>query len=88
MNLKIDRLGRIVLPKPLRQRHGLRPGTELEVTERPGEVLLRPAHQKPSMVKIGSWWVHQGVAEPGVDWSRVVEQVREDHDVRNMGLAR
>jgi len=88
MNVKIDKLGRIVLPKPLRQRYSLRPGTELEVTERAGEVLLRPASQKPSMVKIRGWWVHQGVAEPGLDWSRIVEQVREDRDLWNAGLAR
>lgn len=86
MKVKIDKLGRVVLPKPLRQRYSLRPGTELEVMERAGEVLLRPASQKPSMVKIGGWWVHQGAPEPGVDWSRVVEQVREDREVWNMGL--
>jgi len=86
MKVKIDKLGRVVLPKPLRQRYSLRPGTELEVTERAGEVLLRPATQKPTMVQIGGWWVHRGVAEPGIDWFRVIEQAREDRDVWNMGI--
>ena len=88
MTIKIDKLGRVVLPKPLRQRYGLRPGAELEVTERAGDFALRPADQKPSMMKIKGWWVHQGVPEPGVDLARVVEQVREERDVWNMGPSR
>jgi AbrB family looped-hinge helix DNA binding protein len=33
MTLKIDKAGRIVLPKPIRQRLGLRAGAALEVRE-------------------------------------------------------
>jgi len=32
----IDRFGRIVIPRALRQRHGWRPGTELELRDGPG----------------------------------------------------
>ncbi len=35
MTLRIDNAGRIVVPKPIRDRLGLRPGTELEVSEGP-----------------------------------------------------
>src|SRR5579862_873510 len=34
MEVKIDKAGRIVVPKPLRQRLGFKPGTELEAIER------------------------------------------------------
>ncbi len=43
MKLRLDKLGRVVLPKPLRARYGLRPGTELEVSEGAQEFALRPA---------------------------------------------
>src|SRR5690348_2561351 len=60
------------------ERLGLKPGSELEVLEQAGGVLLRPVEQRPSMVKIDGLWVHQGVAQPGANWDRVVEDVREE----------
>lgn len=78
MTLKIDRSGRIVVPKPLRERLGLRPDMELEVSEQPGGVLLRPLDQRPSMVKIDGLWVHQGTPQPGAAWESMIEETREE----------
>jgi AbrB family looped-hinge helix DNA binding protein len=75
MKLKMDKSGRIVFPKPLRERLGLKADMELEALEQPGgRVLLRPLEQRPSMVRV---WVHQGVALPDAAWERVIEDVRE-----------
>jgi AbrB family looped-hinge helix DNA binding protein len=74
--LRIDKSGRIVVPKP-RERFGLKPGSELEVLEQAGGV-LRPVEQRPSTIKIDGLWVHHGAAEPGANWDRVVEDVREE----------
>ena len=78
MKLKMDKSGRVVFPKPLRQRLGLENETELEAVEQPEGVLLRPLHQKPSMLRVGGVWVHQGVAEPGTKWDRLLDDVREE----------
>jgi AbrB family looped-hinge helix DNA binding protein len=78
MELKIDKAGRIVVPKVLRERLGFRPDTELEAVEQPEGVLLKRAGQRPSMVKLDGLWVHQGVAEPGATWDRVLRDVREE----------
>ena len=78
MKLRIDRAGRIVVPKPLRQRLGLGPDTELEAIEQPGSVLLKRVEQRPSMVKVDGLWVHQGSVEPGTNWERILEEVREE----------
>lgn len=78
MELKIDKAGRIVVPKPLRERLGFRPGAELEAIEQPGGVLLKPIEQLPSMTKADGLWVHQGVAERGASWDRAIESVREE----------
>ena len=43
MTLKMDKAGRVVLPKALRDRLGLHPGADLEISESSEGVLLRPA---------------------------------------------
>ena len=78
MELKIDKAGRIVVPKPLRERLGFKPDTELEAIEQPEGVLLKRVEQRPSMLKVDGLWVHQGSAEPGANWERILEGVREE----------
>jgi AbrB family looped-hinge helix DNA binding protein len=78
MKLRIDKSGRIVVPKPLRDRLGLKPGTELEVQDQKGAMLLRAIERQPAMVKIDGLWVHRGAADPEADWGRVVDEVREE----------
>ena len=78
MELKIDKAGRIVVPKPLRERLGFKPDTELEAIEQPEGVLLKRVQQRPSMVKVDGLWVHRGSAEPGANWERILEDVREE----------
>ena len=78
MTLKLDKSGRIVVPKSLRDRLGLKPDMELEVIEQPGGMLLRLCTQRPSMVNVGGLWVHQGTAQEGAAWDRVLEDVREE----------
>ena len=72
MEVRIDKAGRIVVPKPLRERLGFGPHTELEAIEQPGSV------QRPSMVKVDGLWVHQGSVEPGTSWDRILEEVGEE----------
>jgi AbrB family looped-hinge helix DNA binding protein len=78
MELRIDKAGRIVVPKPLRERLGFKPDTKLEAIEQPEGVLLKRVEQRPSMVKVDGLWVHQGSAEPGANWERILEDVREE----------
>ena len=65
MKIRVDKSGRVVFPKPLRQRLGVTAGADLEVVEQPGGILLRPVQQLPSMVLVDGFWVHQGAAESG-----------------------
>lgn len=84
MKLKLDKLGRVVLPKPLRARYGLRPGTELEVSEGAQEFALRPARSGPSLVEIDGILVHQGVPQGELD---IVKAIREDREERLQHLS-
>ena len=78
MELRIDKSGRIVVPKPLRERLGFKPDTELEAIEQPDGVLLKRIEQEPSMANIDGLWVHQGIPQPGAKWERLLEDVREE----------
>jgi AbrB family looped-hinge helix DNA binding protein len=40
--------GQVIIPKAVRDRHGWRPGAELEVEDRGDAVVLRPAKPFPS----------------------------------------
>lgn len=78
MNVKIDKAGRIVLPKPLRDRLRLRQGSDLEIEERPEGVLLKPVDQRPSMIKVNGRWVHLGKMPKGFDWDNLIEDMRDE----------
>lgn len=78
MEVRIDKAGRIVVPKPLRERLGFKPDSELEAIERPDGVLLKRMEQRPSMTKVDGLWVHRGSAERGANWDRILDDVREE----------
>lgn len=78
IRLTIDKFGRVVVPKPLRKRLGLKPGTELEAVDQAGGLLLRAVETRPAMVKVDGLWVHRGVADAGADWDRVIQDVRDE----------
>jgi AbrB family looped-hinge helix DNA binding protein len=48
MEVRIDKSGRIVVPKPLRERLGFKPDTELVAVEQPNGVLLKRVEQRLS----------------------------------------
>lgn len=79
MTLGMDKAGRVILPKPVRDRLGLREGSDLAVEETPDGVLLKPTEQRPSMVKKEGLWVHTGKVPPGFD---IVQAVRDDREER------
>ena len=78
MTIKIDKAGRIVLPKPVRERFHLREGSELEIEERSDGLTLRPVERQPSMVRKNGIWVHLGKVPRGFDWDVAVDAIREE----------
>ena len=49
MKTTLDRSGRIVVPKDIRDRFGLRPGVKIEIKEQGNEVVLKPVEHGPSL---------------------------------------
>lgn len=79
MTLKMDKAGRVILPKPVRDRLGLHEGSDLELEETPEGVMLKPVEVRPSMIKKKGLWVHTGKVPPGFD---VVQAIRDQRDER------
>jgi AbrB family looped-hinge helix DNA binding protein len=86
MKLKIDKAGRVILPKPMRDRFGIRAGSDLEIRETPDGIVLRLADQKPSLIKKGSFWVHTGEIPPGYDILKAIDEDREERMRKAWGL--
>jgi AbrB family looped-hinge helix DNA binding protein len=86
MTLKIDKAGRIVLPKPVRERFGLKAGMDLEVTEGVEGVLLTPLRQRPALINRNGLLVHRGKLPRALDWNRLIEDDRDERTRKLAGL--
>ncbi len=62
MDTKLDRFGRVVIPKRVRDRLALSPGTRLEVTEEGQRIVLRPIEAEPHLVEKDGVLVFRGKA--------------------------
>jgi len=60
MIVTIDKAGRIVVRKSLRDRYGLESGTELEIEASSDGLRIRACSQEPSFVRKESVLVHHG----------------------------
>ena len=78
MNLRIDKAGRLVLPKSVRSQLGITPETALELVQSADGVLLRRVAERPSMQQVDGLWVHQGICTANTDWAGVIDSVRNE----------
>jgi AbrB family looped-hinge helix DNA binding protein len=80
MKTTIDKAGRVVIPAPIRERAGLRAGTELEVLLDDVSVRLVRSVPRARLVRVGKRWVARprvaGKDRPRVDIARLVEEER------------
>ena len=58
--LTLDKAGRVVLPKPLRDRLQLAPGDTLHLETEGERITLRPVRQNVMLKKELGVWVYQG----------------------------
>lgn len=80
MRTTIDKAGRVVIPAAMRDRAGLTPGSELEVTEDDRGIRLERVAEGPRLVKVGRRLVARPRAaadrRPAIDVARIVEEER------------
>jgi AbrB family looped-hinge helix DNA binding protein len=78
MTVKIDRAGRVALPKTVRERLGLKAGVQFEVFECPDGLVLRRVRSSPSMVYREGFLVHRGKLADEATVARFVAEDREE----------
>ena len=80
MRTTIDRAGRVVIPASIRERAGLTPGSELEITEDELGVRLQRVAPGPKLVRVGRRLVARpSVAHrdrPVIDIEALIEEER------------
>ena len=77
MEVTLDKFGRVVIPKAVREHLGLGPGTVLDIEEGEEEgILLRPRRPVPDLVEEDGVLVFTG--EPTADLEAAVERQRQN----------
>ena len=80
MRTTIDKAGRVVIPALIRERAGLLPGAELEVTEDDFGVRIERVAPGPRMVRVGRRLVARPTAppdsRPAIDVATLIEEER------------
>lgn len=84
MIITIDRAGRLVVPKVLREQFDLTPGCELEIEAAGDGITLRRADAKPALVRKRGILVHRGTTKTSLD---VGDFVRAERDARHFRIA-
>jgi AbrB family looped-hinge helix DNA binding protein len=84
--LTIDRAGRVVIPKPLREELHLEPGDALEMESAGEQITLRPARGTgPLSKEHGVWVFHSGQTLPASATDEMLRKLREERDFANLG---
>ena len=82
--LTLDRAGRVVLPKPVRDELHLGPGDALELESSESEIVLRPVRTTmPLRKKHGVWVLRTGKPLGTSVIDETIRKVREERDRHN-----
>lgn len=80
MTVTIDRLGRIVVPKSVREQYQLTPGTDLELELDANGFHLKPAHGEPTLIRKDGVLIHHGTETVDIDIASYINVDRDRRD--------
>lgn len=82
MKTTIDRFGRLVVPKNIREKLGLKPGVEIEIEEQESEIVIRQVeHESPLRFEDGV------LVFAGTATGDLAESVRRHREERMLKLS-
>ena len=83
----VDKAGRIVVPKGLRERFHLDAGSRMEIAGSTDEITLRPVRPARGLVRRhGFWMLETGQEIPASVTDGVLQAIREERDLANLGM--
>jgi AbrB family looped-hinge helix DNA binding protein len=74
----IDKAGRLVLPKPLRDELRLAPGDILELTREGDKIIISAAHPQLTLQKEHGVWVYRSGQPADASLPELIDKDRED----------
>ncbi len=84
--LTLDKAGRVVIPKPLRDELRLSSGDSLEIESQGDELILRPVREAATMFKEdGMWVIKTGKPLSVGEVDAVIESVRDERHRQILG---
>jgi len=84
--LIVDKAGRVVIPKPLREELHLEAGDALEMETSGEQITLRPVRGTGPLTKEhGVWVFHSGEPLPASSTDEMLQKIREERDLVNLG---
>ena len=86
MMVPIDRAGRIVLPKDLRDELAIKPGDTLKISVNGSSVTLTPSKEESGLVRKGKALVFSSSGEETLKHETVSRILEEERAEREMGL--
>lgn len=86
--VSIDKAGRIVLPKAVREELQLTPGTNLELELSEDRISLRPERKVRMYKKDGIWLFHTGSPMPVDLIQETIKKVRKEREEHILGKKR
>lgn len=86
VRLTIDKAGRVVIPKPLREALHLEPGDALDLETAGEHITLRPVRGTGPLIKEHGVWVYRvGHPLPASATDEMLQQIRTERDMVNLG---
>jgi AbrB family looped-hinge helix DNA binding protein len=86
VRLIIDKAGRVVIPKPLREELHLDAGDALEMESAGEQITLRPVRGTGPLTKEhGVWVFHAGHPLAALATDEMLQHIREERDLANLG---
>ena len=81
MQTTVDKFGRIIIPKKIRDHLGLEPGTSVEIEEDKGRLVFTVAHEQPMLEYEDGILIYTGTLTGDVD--ETLSQVRGNRIARH-----
>jgi AbrB family looped-hinge helix DNA binding protein len=78
--ITLDRAGRVLIPKSLRERLHLQPGDVLQLESQGDDITIRPQRSNPSLVKERGIWI-LSTGEPTA--ASIPDLIEEQRELRN-----